>query len=221
MPGYKLVCREYTSRRLVSAVVLGDAQVVYEVDKWARAPEYLVRLGYSLTYFPEKSYAMGYKHGFNYASLAFELWYCFDDGNPVKPTLDPSGALLIPLKRSRDASSSIFMKLELIFFSDDSKMLEEGMLHFRLPAVDLQIMKMGWELLLPLNYEYEDWTGNLRQTGRGEFLEYVTPLSSGRAGQKVGDVYPHGTASAGAGAASVDGDGRGDEPESVESETSE
>lgn len=114
----------------------------------------------------------------------FELWSCFADGNPVKPTLDPSGALLIPLKRSRDASSSILMKLELIFFSDDNRMGEEGMLHFRLPVVDLQIMKMGWELLLPLNYEYEDWMGNLRQTGRSEFLEYITPLSSGRAGQK-------------------------------------
>jgi hypothetical protein len=36
-------------------------------------------------------------------------------------------------------------------------------------------MKLGWELLLPGNYEYDEWSGNFEQVGPDEYYRFITP----------------------------------------------
>ncbi|MBN2134955.1 MAG: hypothetical protein JW737_04425 [Acidobacteria bacterium] len=122
-----------------------------------------------------------------WAPQNFKLWSCFMDANPVKPTTDNDGGLLIPLKQSEISTSSVFFPLEIFFYHEGIKMDEEGTLSFNIPRVDLQIMKLGWELLLPLNYEYEDWAGNLTQSAKNEFSDFAYPktASNERTEQKM------------------------------------
>ena len=103
----------------------------------------------------------------------FKIWSSFIDGDPVKPTLAEDGSLMIPLKKSVDVSSSILFQLELIFYFENEEMGEDGKLRFELPLCDLQIMRLGWELLLPSHYEYEDWESDLQQVNLGEYFETI------------------------------------------------
>jgi hypothetical protein len=103
----------------------------------------------------------------------FKIWSSFINGEPVKPTIAEDGSLLIPLKKSVNASSSILFQLELIFFFENEEMGEDGILSFELPLCDLQIMKLGWELLLPSHYDYDEWEGNLQQVVLSEYYETI------------------------------------------------
>jgi hypothetical protein len=103
----------------------------------------------------------------------FILWSSFIGGDSVKPIVSEDGSLLVPLKKSIDPSSSVLFSLELIFYGQKSKMEESGKISFDLPECDLQIMKMGWELLLPDNYDYDEWEGNYRQVAVTEFSDSV------------------------------------------------
>lgn len=101
----------------------------------------------------------------------FILWSSFIDGNSVKPIVTGDNALLVPLKKSLDPSTSVSFMLELIFFGKETEMKEDGILSFKLPECDLQIMRIGWELLLPQGYEYDEWSGNYTQVGTHEYTE--------------------------------------------------
>lgn len=103
----------------------------------------------------------------------YVLWSSFIGGDSVKPIVSEDGSLLVPLKKSLDPSSSVLFSLELILYGQKLKMEESGKVSFDLPECDLQIMKMGWELMLPDNYDYDEWEGNYRQVAVTEFSDSV------------------------------------------------
>lgn len=105
----------------------------------------------------------------------YVLWSSFIDGNSVKPIVSGDNSLLVPLKKSIDPSSSVSFMLEMIFYGKEPEMKEDGVLSFKLPECDLQIMKMGWELLLPQNFDYDDWDGNYSQVSVNEFAAQPVP----------------------------------------------
>jgi hypothetical protein len=116
----------------------------------------------------------------------FVLWSSFIEGNSVKPIVTGDNALLVPLKKSIDPSSSVSFMLELIFFGKEPDMKEDGILSFNLPECDLQIMRIGWELLLPQNYDYDDWSGNYTQIG---MHEYTAVASQPKEQPEQADIY--------------------------------
>jgi len=99
--GYKYVSR-LPSGKLVSLVTEGKAQVEYIPGKWTKAPEWLAREGYHLTFYPEQPYPV------DDPERGIELWEC-KVRKIIKEEDLPACCRLSPLKKGKLERDFIFL----------------------------------------------------------------------------------------------------------------
>lgn len=76
------------------------------------------------------------------------------DGEPVKPSRDKDGALLLPLKRSTGDTHLQAFDLRVVYEQQGPKMAWFGSRRLQLPALDLPVSSIHWDLWLPAKNRY-------------------------------------------------------------------
>lgn len=91
------------------------------------------------------------------------LWSAFVAGKPVKPAVDKSGSILIPLEKSQLAGESLTQfPVEVVYLSNLSKMGFIGGAKLNLPKTDIPISALTWSVYLPLDYLYFNFGGDVK-----------------------------------------------------------
>lgn len=93
-----------------------------------------------------------------------ELWSAFVASQPVQP-VRRAESILLPLERS--GSDGAPVRVELMVTGRRSFPLRRGTVEWASPRLDLPIKKARWDLYLPLDYRYHDFTGSMRLTEAG------------------------------------------------------
>jgi hypothetical protein len=88
------------------------------------------------------------------------------DGEPVKPTRDERGRLLLPLKRSRGEERLEPFALEIVLESERPPLGLAGAPKLDLPAMDLPAASLRWTLHLPAS----NWYGDVSAAVLGQAL---------------------------------------------------
>jgi hypothetical protein len=79
-----------------------------------------------------------------------EVWSAFVDGQPVKPSRDEKGRLLIPLSRSRtDQGQVAAFPVEFVYMEPEPALPLLGKSTLELPRTDLLASQVLWSLYLP------------------------------------------------------------------------
>jgi len=91
-----------------------------------------------------------------------EVWSAYLDDEPVKPTRNEKGQVLLPLKKS-GAEKRAGFTVELIYYAPVEDMEEDGAHRMVLPKADIPASEMLLSLYLPPHYEYEDFEGDLEK----------------------------------------------------------
>ena len=113
-----------------------------------------------------------------------EVWSAFVAGQAVKPSLR-EGKLLLPLENA--GSDDAALAIELTFVSTNSFPLTHGKVNLISPTLDVPFKNARWELYLPPDYRYDEFTGTMsREAGAGEvsafsFLDYSQKESAAKA----------------------------------------
>lgn len=76
------------------------------------------------------------------------------DNQPVKPSRDPSGKLMLPLKRSAGTDRLTPFTLQVVLENDLGSLGLAGWPSLRLPAVDLPVSTLDWSLFVPARNTY-------------------------------------------------------------------
>ena len=76
MKGYKVVCRQ--GDKLISYVARDKAQVTYRLNEWAKAPKWLAKMGYHLTFFKDLEFAQKFleENSDEEIEKNGEIWRC-------------------------------------------------------------------------------------------------------------------------------------------------
>jgi len=106
------------------------------------------------------------------------LWQVFIDGKPVKPAQKDSGEILIPMKKSASPNDTLgdaleSFALEIGYITEVNKLTLKGDILNQLPAVDIPVSYLRWDLYLPAYYEYSKFEGPLKQV-----KQFSTPLAT-------------------------------------------
>jgi hypothetical protein len=83
------------------------------------------------------------------------------DGEPVRPTRDEAGRLLLPLDRSGGEGHDEPIMLEIVLESSGAPLGLFGAPELALPALDLGAATLKWRLYLPANNRYGDLRARL------------------------------------------------------------
>ncbi len=103
------------------------------------------------------------------------LWQAFLDGAPVKPAQKDNGEILIPMKKSLAQGETLqSFTIEIGYITEVNKLSLKGDILNQLPAVDIPISYLNWQLYLPEYYEYSRFEGPLKQV-----TEFSIPKSTG------------------------------------------
>ncbi|MFH0791032.1 MAG: hypothetical protein V2A64_05310 [Candidatus Omnitrophota bacterium] len=93
------------------------------------------------------------------------LWSVFVTGRPVKPAKDKNGSILIPLEKSRFERESLTQfPVEIVYLDNTPKMRWLGSLKLCLPKVDIPVSKLNWEVYLPVDYNYFNFDGDIKES---------------------------------------------------------
>lgn len=71
------------------------------------------------------------------------LWSASVAGRPVRPGLSPSGALLLPLQKTRGGEEAPPFPAEIIYFERGEVWARDGRVSLALPSVDLPVSRTG------------------------------------------------------------------------------
>jgi len=118
------------------------------------------------------------------------VWSAFVAGQAVKPSLR-EGRLLLPLENA--GSDDAALAVELTYVSTNQFPANHGRVHLVSPTIDVPLKNARWEVYLPENYHYDEFTGTMsRETGAAaeassfSFREYSQKESAAKAEQKKG-----------------------------------
>jgi len=85
------------------------------------------------------------------------------DNQPVKPSRDPSGKLMLPLKRSAGTDQLVPFTLQVVLENDVGGLGLAGWPSLRLPAVDLPVSTLDWSLFVPARNTYSAPAGDVEK----------------------------------------------------------
>jgi hypothetical protein len=106
----------------------------------------------------------------------------FLDGDAVRPSLAPDGAMLFPLKRSAGVDSLEPFTLQVVLESDHAAVGFLGRVRLALPALDLPISTLHWDVAVPARNTWSRLEGDIEAqglAGRGHWhLPPSVPLST-------------------------------------------
>jgi hypothetical protein len=92
------------------------------------------------------------------------IWQAFLNGKPVKPAQKDSGEILIPMKKSASQGGELrSFSIEIGYITEVNKLSLKGDILNELPAIDIPISYLKWDLYLPEYYEYSNFEGLLKQ----------------------------------------------------------
>ncbi|MCC6824029.1 MAG: hypothetical protein IT579_25215, partial [Verrucomicrobia subdivision 3 bacterium] len=89
------------------------------------------------------------------------VWSAFVAGEPVRPS-KRQGRLLLPLER--DSASDAPISVELTYVSEDEFPRRSGHVALASPKFDVPMKNTRWDLFLPPDYDYSDFTGSMIRT---------------------------------------------------------
>jgi type II secretory pathway pseudopilin PulG len=118
------------------------------------------------------------------------VWSAFVAGQAVKPSLR-EGKLLLPLENA--GSDDAALTVELTYVATNQFPANHGKVNLISPTLDVPLKNARWEVYLPANYRYDEFTGTMsRETGAAaeassfSFLEYSQKEWAAKAEQKKG-----------------------------------
>lgn len=92
------------------------------------------------------------------------LWQAFLNGKPVKPAQKETGEILIPMKKSASQGGDLeSFTIEVGYITEVNKLSLKGDILNQLPAIDIPISYLQWNLYLPEYYDYSGFEGLLKQ----------------------------------------------------------
>jgi hypothetical protein len=92
------------------------------------------------------------------------LWQAFLNGKPVKPAQKETGEILIPMKKSASQGGDLeSFTIEVGYITEVNKLSLKGDILNQLPAIDIPISYLQWNLYLPEYYDYSKFEGLLKQ----------------------------------------------------------
>jgi hypothetical protein len=93
------------------------------------------------------------------------LWQAFLNGKPVKPAQKETGEILIPMKKSGSQGGGDLQSftIEVGYITEVNKLSLKGDILNQLPAIDIPISYLQWNLYLPEYYDYSEFEGLLKQ----------------------------------------------------------
>jgi len=95
------------------------------------------------------------------------LWQTFLNGKPVKPAQKDTGEILIPMKKSASQGGDLqSFSIEMGYITEVNKLSLKGDILNQLPAIDIPISYLRWNLYLPEYYEYSRFEGLLKQVSQ-------------------------------------------------------
>jgi len=120
-----------------------------------------------------------------------KVWSAFVAGQAVRPSVR-AGKLLLPLENA--GSDEAALAVELTYVSTNQFPGERGRVNLASPTLDVPFKNARWELYLPPDYVYDEFTGTMtREAGSGVFatsgfsaLEYSKQESDAKAEAKKG-----------------------------------
>ena len=113
-----------------------------------------------------------------------EVWSAFVAGQAVKPSLR-AGKMLLPLENA--GSDDAALAIELTFVATNAFPVTQGKVNLVSPTLDVPFKNARWELYLPPDYRYDEFTGTMsREVGAAEassfsFLDYSQRESAAKA----------------------------------------
>lgn len=107
------------------------------------------------------------------------IWQTFLDGQPVKPAQKESGEILIPMKKSTSQGEELqSFSIEMGYISEVNKLSLKGDILNQLPAIDIPISYLKWQLYLPEYYEYSQFEGPLKQVTQFSIPNQRNPIKA-------------------------------------------
>lgn len=113
-----------------------------------------------------------------------QIWSAFVCGQPVKPSKDKEGQILIPLQKSGPGFQQEAFSVEIIYHIQERPLSFAGRRNVSLPVVDLPVSQMLWSVYLPEEYRFLHFGGNMDKE-RGARGLYPVLYEGTRA-----DTYP-------------------------------
>jgi len=115
------------------------------------------------------------------------LWQAFLNGKPVKPAQKETGEILIPMKKSASQGGDLeSFTIEIGYITEVNKLSLKGDILNQLPAIDIPISYLQWNLYLPEYYDYSGFEGLLKQvktfsnTSKSQGLSQIDIPTQGR-----------------------------------------
>lgn len=96
------------------------------------------------------------------------------DGEPIKPSEDGQGGLLLPLKRSKGEDRLVPFTLQLVLEQDVGRFGLVGARELALPELELPASSVHWSIWLPANNDYSALESDIepqRFTGSAEWYD--------------------------------------------------
>jgi hypothetical protein len=91
------------------------------------------------------------------------VWSAALEGQPVRPGMHASGALLLPLRKSRTGEDATAFAVEVTYVQRLGSLGEKGAVRIPLPAVDLPVSRTGLTLHHSPRYRLEVQPGQFRE----------------------------------------------------------
>jgi len=90
-----------------------------------------------------------------------EIWSTLVKGLAVKPAIDDTGRVMVPLEKASRSSSDdqTVQSVELIYIVKGNELGKRGFLHINFPAIDIPISRLYVSSFLPTNYNYGEFEG--------------------------------------------------------------
>jgi hypothetical protein len=110
------------------------------------------------------------------------LWSASVAGRPVRPGLAPSGALLLPLQKTRGGEEAPPFPAEIIYFERGEGWGRNGRVNLALPSVDLPVSRTGVLFYHSPEFRLAFDRGNFR------VAEFEMPSSRALSGNTLSDV---------------------------------
>eukprot|EP00761_Pharyngomonas_kirbyi_P014575 gb/GECH01014605.1/.p1 GENE.gb/GECH01014605.1/~~gb/GECH01014605.1/.p1 ORF type:complete len:784 (+),score=162.90 gb/GECH01014605.1/:1-2352(+) len=110
------------------------------------------------------------------------LWSVCVDGEPVKPAVDKTNNLLVPLKQSGSNDSYPF-PVEIVFIEKTTAFNSSGKINMTFSKFDVPINHLFISTHVPKNAQYGEFTGNIREVDtfskdpKGSFVKQEKPIS--------------------------------------------
>ena len=128
------------------------------------------------------------------------LWSASLAGRPVRPGVDPNGALLLPLRKGRANEEALAFAVELLYLQRSAGWTDKGDARLALPTIDLPVSRTGVTVYYSPRYAIAPKPGVFRATtDPGPFSVALRPPASpangigpGQGGGLGGGTYTRG-----------------------------